>query len=423
MQQADALTERRPTYLREGTDGGGGEGRKAQVLLLLRITVVEASLAAVHLRGDLGLALLDLGVVGTLGFGARLHRNSVGVQLRLDSGGAGRDRLGKDCDFVALLDGKGEPLVDFLGQLLLAGESVGNVEEGARSSNDDALLAQSLDGTLDQLNAVLEVVLPDITSVDNTGGEDLLRTKLLDHSVQLLGVTDQVDMKSMEVGNSRKHIKVVNNITKVGSNGDLRGSGSKRTNGLVGGLEGFLDFGSQVEDEDRLVDLDSVYWVNSWVIQRGHGHLLLGTGGLERLEELDIDGDELLEKRDGVNGSTTVGLTERQERNGPENDGAGSNPSLLGLEELPHGLGVLRKGEGLVILESGLGVVVVAVEPLHHLQGRDIDTALLVATAHGEVLIDGSELLRGVTLGNGLHRGGLVGGGENKPGGGSRDLH
>jgi len=50
--------------LGEGTDGGGGEDGKAKVLLLLGVTGVEGRLAVVHLLGDLGLSLLDLGVVG-----------------------------------------------------------------------------------------------------------------------------------------------------------------------------------------------------------------------------------------------------------------------------------------------------------------------------------------------------------------------
>lgn len=232
------------------------------MLLLLSKTAFEAVLAGVHIWGDLGLAVLNLGVVGTLRFGPRLHRSSVGVQFGLNSGRAGSDSLSKDGDFVALLDGEGEPLVDLLGQLLLAGEGVGNVKEGAGSSNDDTLLAQSLDGTLDQLNAVLEVVLPDITSVDNTGREDLLGAKLLDHSIQLLGVTDQIDMKSMEVGKSRENVEIVNNITKVGGNGDLGASAPKRANGFVGRLESILDLGSQVKNENRLINLDPIQRVN-----------------------------------------------------------------------------------------------------------------------------------------------------------------
>lgn len=241
--------------LGERTDGGGGEGRKAEVLLLLRITVVEAGLTVVHLSRDLRLALLDLRVVGTLGLGTRLHGSSVGIKLRLDGGRAGSERLSKDRNFAALLDGEGEPLVDLLGKLLLAGKGVGNVKEGAGGGNNNTVLAKSLNGTLEQLKAVLEVVLPDVTSVNNTSGQNLLRTKLLDNSIQLLRVTDKVDVKSMEVGKGRDNVKVVNNVTEVGSDGDLGTSSAEGADGLVGRLESILDGGPQIENEDGLINL------------------------------------------------------------------------------------------------------------------------------------------------------------------------
>jgi hypothetical protein len=46
--------------------------------------------------------------------------------------------------------------------------------------------------------------------------------------------------------------------------------------------------------------------------------------------------------------------------------------------------------------------VVVGVEPLDHLQRGNIDTLLLVTTAHGEVLVNGVKAILGVSLGNSL---------------------
>lgn len=226
------------------------------MLLLFGKALVETRLAVMHRRGDLGLALLDLGVVGALGLSAGLHRNRIGFKLGLDGGRALGGSLGKDSHFTALLNSKGEPLVDFSGQLLLAGEGVGDVEEGARRGDDDTVLAQSLDAFLDQLKGLLEVVLPDITSVDNAHGEDLLGAELLDHRLQLLRVADQVDMQGVDVGKSRENIEVVDNVAEVGGNGELRASSAERSNGLVGRLEGVLDGGPQVEYEDGLIDLD-----------------------------------------------------------------------------------------------------------------------------------------------------------------------
>jgi hypothetical protein len=46
--------------------------------------------------------------------------------------------------------------------------------------------------------------------------------------------------------------------------------------------------------------------------------------------------------------------------------------------------------------------VVVGVKPLDHLQSRNVNTVLLVTTAHSKVFIDTVQLGAGVTLRNGL---------------------
>ena len=176
----------------------------------------------------------------------------------------------------------------------------------------------------------------------------------------------------------------MDDVTEEGGEGDLRTSVAlEGVELLVSGLEGLLDLLGKVEDEDGLVDLDG-----------------LGTGLLELLQELLVDGKELVEEGDGVDGLATVGLAEGEERNGTDEDGAGGDAGLLSLLELADGLGVIGELEGLVVLESGLDVVVVGVEPLDHLEGRDVNAVLLVATAHGEVLVNGLEVVLGVTLGD-----------------------
>lgn len=109
-------------------------------------------------------------------------------------------------------------------------------------------------------------------------------------------------------------------------------------------------------------------------------------------------GGNVIELVNGVNGLATVGLSESEEGDGTQDDGAGVDTLSLGLEELDDGLGLGSEGEGLVVLKGRLDVVVVGVEPLDHLQGGDIDTLLLETTAHGEVLVEGVELVLGVTL-------------------------
>ena len=146
-----------------------------------------------------------------------------------------------------------------------------------------------------------------------------------------------------------------------------------------------LGLGGEIENKNGLIDLDS-----------------LGTSLLELGEELLVDRQKALEEVDGVNRLTSVSLTEVKETDGANKDGAGGDTSLLSLLELSNSLGALSELERLVVLESGLDVVVVGVKPLNHLETGDIDTLLLVATAHGEVLINGIKTILGVTVGDSL---------------------
>jgi hypothetical protein len=370
--------------LGERTDSGGGEKREAKMLLLLSVPGVETGLAVVLLRGNGSLALLDLGVIGAGRVGTSLDGGSVGLELGLH-GLRRSDGLSEDGNLLDLLGSEREPLVDIRGELLLAGEGVGSVEEGAGCGDDDTVLTQSLDGGLENAKRLGEVILPDVSAIDDTGGEDLVGAELLDDRLELLGVADKVDMDTLNASESRDDVEVVDDVTEVGGDGDGRDSAASGDESLISGLESSLDLRLEVEDEDGLIDLDR-----------------LGTGGLEGLQELNVDGDELAKEGDGVNGRATVGLAKGEERDRTDEDGASLNASLLGLLELADGLGVLGKGESLVVLEGGLDVVVVGVKPLNHLQSGDIDTSLLVATAHGEVLIERGELLLGVAFGNGI---------------------
>jgi len=263
---------------------------------------------------------------------------------------------------------------------------VRGVEEGAGGRNNDPVLSKLLDGRLNSLDSTLQVGLPDVTAVNDTGREDSLGAKGANDSLKLLGVADKVNMDGIDVlGNS---LKVVDDVSEVGGEDELGDLVTKAGKLLVRGLEGSLALGRKVEDEDRLVDLDS-----------------LGTSLLQLGKELDIDGEEVLEKVDRIDGLATVGLGQCEERDGADEDRACGDASLLGLGELGNSLGAPSELEGLVGLESGLDVVVVGVKPLYHLQSGDIDTLLLVATAHSEVLVNAVESGVGITLRNGLMEG------------------
>jgi hypothetical protein len=157
-------------------------------------------------------------------------------------------------------------------------------------------------------------------------------------------------MKTLEVGEGGQDVKVVNNVAEVSGDDDGGDGITKGADGVVGRLESSLDLGLEVEDEDRLVNLNA-----------------LGTSSLEGLKELNVDRHKLVDEGDGVDRRTSVGLAEGKERNGANENGASLEASFLCLEELPHRLGVLCKGEGLVVLESGLDIVVVGVKPFDHL--------------------------------------------------------
>ncbi|KAH4892642.1 hypothetical protein HBI56_217970 [Parastagonospora nodorum] len=159
-------------------------------------------------------------------------------------------------------------------------------------------------------------------------------------SMAFLKVPYKVNVDTVDVGEASKGVEVVDNVTEVGGDDGLGQVAADKL--LVCGLESILDLLGQIVDEDGLVDLDG-----------------LGTGSLELLEELYVYGKELVEQRDGVDRLVTVGLSEGKEGDGADEDGAGDDASLLGLEELSDGLGVLGELKGLAVLEGRLDVVVV----------------------------------------------------------------
>lgn len=369
--------------LGEGTNGGGGEQRKVELLLLLGDTGRELVLAAVVLLGDLGLALLDLGVVGAGRRGASLERLGVGLELLADGGRAFSDGLGDESNLNNLLAGEREPVSDLRVELLLAGKSVRSVKEGAGCGSNDTLLAKLLNSGLDKLDGALQVGLPDVTSVDDTGREDGVGAQGSGNSLKLLRVADKVNVDGVDVLGDE--VNVVDDVTEIGGEDKLGDLVTESGELLVGGLEGSLGLGREVKDEDGLINLDS-----------------LGTSLLELGQELLVDGEELLEQVNGVDRLTTVSLTEVKERDGTDEDGAGGNTSLLGLVEVGNSLGGIAQCESLVVLEGRLNIVVVGVKPLDHLQRRNINTSLLVTTTHGEVLVNLVKAILGVTLRNGL---------------------
>lgn len=328
--------------LGERSNGRGREERKAKVGLLASNTGIERRETVVHFGSDFGLAQFDSGVVCADRCSTRVHGCSIGMKLSTDGLGAIRDSLSNDGNLFSFLRCESEPVHHLSGEFLLGGESVRGVEERRRGSNDNPVRAESLDGLLNDGNGLLIVGLPNVTSINDTSGEDLTRSKSTSNGVKLLRVADQVDVNSRDGSNAGEDIDIVDNITKVGSQGD---SGDISTSGLecrVGRLESILGSLGQIQDEDRLVYLNGV-----------------GTCRFEFLQELNVGGEEIAEKGDGLNRLTTVRLSEVKERDRTNKNRASDNTLLLSLKELADGFGVGSKSEGLVFLEGGTDVMVV----------------------------------------------------------------
>lgn len=328
--------------LGERSDSGSREKRKTEVSLLASDTSLEGRETVVHLRGDLGLALLDSRVVGAGRCGTSVHGSGIGIELSTDGLRAIGNSFCNDSNLLSFLGSKSKPVGNLSGKLLLGGKSVGGMEKGRGGSNDNTVSAKSLDCLLNNSNGLLVVCLPDVTSINDTGREGLTRGKSTNNSVKLLRVADKVNVDSGDGGNAREDIDVVDNVTEVGSQGDGRDVSFRSSEGLIGRLESILGLLGQVQDEDRFINLDGI-----------------GASSLELLQEFNVDRDELGKKRDGVNRLATIRLSKVEERDRADKDRASDNSLLLCLEELTNGLGVGGECESLVVLEGRADVVVV----------------------------------------------------------------
>lgn len=380
--------------LGERTDGGGWELGQVEVLLLGLSSLGEWRLSLELLLGDGGNSVSDGRVRGSLELSS--GGNVLGVLLEQGRLLA-REGTSKGGNLLALLLGKGQPRDLLRGELLLDLDRDWGVEQGRRGRDDDSLLTEGRDGLLGQSLGGLEVGLPDVSAGDDTklevdlgvldGGKD---------GVELLWLSVQVEVES---GNREvlEELDRFTNSSVGGGEGDLGGDWGK---GLVDLLVlGTPSLGS-VGNEDWLVNLD-----------------VLDASLLELLEELGVDWDQLVEEREWLKVLVLSGLGDEGEvGDGTEENGSGGDTKSLGLFVLL---------ELLVSVElelGGWGVrdfdnVVVGVEAeaasaasskvyqkfdsqLAHLAGDDIDTLGLVlsASAHGEVGVQGGEVLLGISL-------------------------
>lgn len=271
---------------------------------------------------------------------------------------------------------------------MLVGKVNGGVEERRGGGNDNSV-TELLLGLLNDLDGLGEVSLPDVSAVNDTDRQSLVVTNKLDGVLELLGHSDKVKVESSN-GETLNGLEVGSNITEVSSNGDL-GNVLLLGKVLVSSLESGLDLLVQIKDKNGLVDLDG-----------------LGAGSVQLLEDLGVDGEELLEESDGLEVErVSVGLTEGKEGNGTNENGSGLDTESLGLKVLVDGLLAVELELG-GIGEGGSDVVVVGVEPLDHLQGGDVNVVSLQTSAHGEDGVDGSQVVLGVSLGDHVEELGVV---------------
>ncbi|KAM3072695.1 hypothetical protein ACMFMF_011920 [Clarireedia jacksonii] len=160
--------------LGERTDGGGWEKWETQILLLLSDTDRELGDSVVVLLSNLGLTVLDLRVVGSLGAGTRLDGLGISLELGTDRCWSFSNGLSDDGNLNSLFACEGEPVSNFRIKVLLACKSMRGVKERAGGGNDDAVLAELLNSGLNSLNSTLKVGLPDVTTINNTGRQDSL---------------------------------------------------------------------------------------------------------------------------------------------------------------------------------------------------------------------------------------------------------
>lgn len=247
-------------------------------------------------------------------------------------------------DLRSFLESEGEPILLLSSQLLLRTEGNGSVKERGGGGGDHTVDTKGIDSGLASLDRSGEIGLPNVTSRNETEGEDKRSGfNSSDGGLELSRSTVEVNVETGngELGNK---INVGVETTKVGGQKDLGGNRGKFS---IGGIELALELETSIENEDRLVDLDPV-----------------GTSSLELSQELLVERKDFWEEGDRgkVGGSTLSSLAQPQVGDGTQDDGAGCDTEGLGLVELLNGLVEVELEVG-GLGELGHNEVVVRIKP------------------------------------------------------------
>ena len=258
----------------------------------------------------------------------------------------------------------------------------GRVQERARGRDDE--LGAAVAQAAEQVEAVLEVVDPDVAAVDDPGEQplvlepalvgdqlDVLRALALHDPVEVGSASMEVEPDALD-GQVAQHAVGVADVVEVGLDAD------------PGAL---VDLGQLLVGEPQRVELAlGAVLDEAGLVELHPGRALPG----QALEHLAVDLEQRLEQVEAVEvlGDPVGGLAEQQERDRPDEHRHGVDPELL-LASACSSNGFVDDSEKLRLgPELGDDVVVVGVEPLGHLHRGDVDAALLAAARHREVGVE-----------------------------------
>lgn len=340
---------------REGRGGRAGLGA-------LRVGLRAAGVV----RGDGGGAGAHGRVAGDRRAGPGGEVGAVGGEVGGDRAGALAQCTGEQGDLGGLLPGEGEPAGDLRIDVAFQGGVDRHVQQGAGRCDVDAVgeAEQGRQGG----ERLLQVVDPDVAAVDDARDQPLARQAADGGEVVQVGGGGAGEVQGQALdGCLGEHRQGLAEAVEIACDQQLRpvGEGAELAVGASGGVQ----FGrGAVLDEGGLIQLRPV-----------------GAGGLQCGEQLRVDrqqpvqqGDRLEVRRHsgGGLGQQQVGDRADQHRPGPV-----AERERLG--EFADRLGGVRH-EDRVGSQLGDQVVVVGVEPLGHLQRRDV----LGAARHGEVPVE-----------------------------------
>ncbi len=346
--------------LRERSDGRRRQQRQVQILLLLGQPLVEGTLAGEHRGREPLHAGLHLRVVDALRFRDPLEELCVLLDRRLNRVPPGIQSGLENCKFLQLLHGEGEPLANLLVQLRFSLQVHRTVQQRARGRQDHAVGPQDLHGLLQRGQHVQDSAPPHVPTVDNAQRQRFVRGHASQSIRQLLGPPHQIQMNARH-GQSQSQVQILPQGPEVRRQTD-RQSPRGRGQVAIGVAERFLGRVVQIERKDRLIDLDR-----------------RSPRRRQTPEDRGVDGQDSIQQRQRLEVGA-LSLAQQQERHRPQEHRAGHDPQFLRLDEFVDRLR-RSQAELLIGLQFRDDIVVVRVEPLGHLHGRD----RIGPAGHGEV--------------------------------------